>query len=678
MLRPHIMLVIAIVSTPTAHSNTVLQDNGIIVTATRLADVNQTMGSITVITADDISTSPASTLPEILATEAGVTSRSLYGNNASRATVDMRGFGAAAKQNTLMLLDGRRLNDVDLAAVDFSAIPLAIIERIEIIRGGGSVLYGDSASGGVINIITNKSVVAKNHHVIDVGVGSFNQREIAINSAIQAGKTSINGTASSITSDGYRDNNKLSQHNLVLGLRTPQDNGDWFVNLGFDKQELGLPGVRSVDPGNAIDELITDRTGTGTPLDFAKQDGFNIATGITRFLSGNAELVVDIGYRTKNQKALYDYGGGFSDYLDTDLNTWSLTPRISLAHNHLGIELTSIIGLDLYSSQYDSDRALAPDTINTPIHQLAIEQVSKGLYANTQAHLSETTDINGGARIQLVSQTATDQYHSAAPGGASDSEAPSFKDDFRETMWQIGLQHQLNNSLSVYSGLEHAVRFATVDEIYEFDSSFQRIFSPLRPQTANQLNLGLNYNNSVTRMNANVYLMHLDNEIHFDPVTFTNINLEPTKRQGIELSVRQTITTGLDLKASYSHTRAEFSEGIFAGNSIPLVPSNSASLITIWKPGTNKILSAQLNYIGSQYFDNDQSNSFGEKIPAYTTVDIKATKTLPRWTIAGIINNILDRDYFDYGVSSSSTSGKYNAYPKPGRTFYLSVSRQFL
>ena len=71
--------------------------------------------------------------------------RDLFGNNAAASTVDMRGFGAAAGQNTLILLDGRRLNDIDLSAVDWSALPLSAIERIEIVRGGSSVLHGSGA-----------------------------------------------------------------------------------------------------------------------------------------------------------------------------------------------------------------------------------------------------------------------------------------------------------------------------------------------------------------------------------------------------------------------------------------------------------------------------------------------------------------------------------------------------
>src|SRR5688500_4013769 len=96
--------------------------------------------SVSFITADRIVASPAETVADLLALEAGINVRSLYGNRAVRATVDLRGFGVTGDQNTLILLDGRRLNDVDLATVNFAALPLHNIERIEILRGSGSVL----------------------------------------------------------------------------------------------------------------------------------------------------------------------------------------------------------------------------------------------------------------------------------------------------------------------------------------------------------------------------------------------------------------------------------------------------------------------------------------------------------------------------------------------------------
>ncbi len=150
-----------------AAANT-LSSGNILVTATRINTGGLgARGHTTVITAEDIGKSTARTLPELLGREAGVVTRSLFGNNGTGATVDIRGFGAASSQNTLILLDGRRLNDVDFSSVDFSVIPLQSIERIEIMRNSGAVLYGDGAIGGTINIITR--------HPLESGTDGFHQ-----------------------------------------------------------------------------------------------------------------------------------------------------------------------------------------------------------------------------------------------------------------------------------------------------------------------------------------------------------------------------------------------------------------------------------------------------------------------------------------------------------------------
>ena len=114
----------------------------------------------TVITAEEIAHSPAQTLQEIIAQTPGVQLTSLFGGvNGAKTSVDLRGFGAFATSNTLVLINGRRLNDIDMAGVDLSTIPRDSIERIEITRGNsGAVLYGDNAVGGVINIVTKSGV----------------------------------------------------------------------------------------------------------------------------------------------------------------------------------------------------------------------------------------------------------------------------------------------------------------------------------------------------------------------------------------------------------------------------------------------------------------------------------------------------------------------------------------
>ena len=124
----------------------------VVVTATRTEQrMQQVPANVTVIDEEDIKNSNAKNVVDVLCTEEGIVVRDLLGNGKT-SQVDLRGFGETAPANTLVLVDGRRINEIDLSGVDWMQIPLEQIERIEILRGTGSVLYGDNAVGGVINL----------------------------------------------------------------------------------------------------------------------------------------------------------------------------------------------------------------------------------------------------------------------------------------------------------------------------------------------------------------------------------------------------------------------------------------------------------------------------------------------------------------------------------------------
>ena len=128
-----------------------------VVTATRYPKrLDSIPANVSVITAEEIEQSVARTIPDLLRSQAGLHVTDIAGNRASYS-VDIRGFGETAALNTLVLVDGRRINSADLSGTDWTTMPLDRVDRIEIIRGARSgVIYGDNASGGVINIITHE------------------------------------------------------------------------------------------------------------------------------------------------------------------------------------------------------------------------------------------------------------------------------------------------------------------------------------------------------------------------------------------------------------------------------------------------------------------------------------------------------------------------------------------
>jgi iron complex outermembrane receptor protein len=680
-MQPRVISLLAVLVTgftvTGAFAETV-QSGNILVTATRLdVDNSKARGNTTIITAEDIEQSTARTLPELLGEEAGILTRSLYGNQGTGATVDIRGFGAASTQNTLILLDGRRLNDVDLSSVDFSVIPLQSIERIEITRNSGAVLYGDGAVGGAINIITRQPEKAGTSAFIKAGAGNMDTQLLDAHVSHNTGPLSVFLGAHGVSSDGYRDNNDLDEKSINTDIRYTQGNNQFFVKSGWFDQDLDLPGVRRVNPGEDVNQLKTDRKGTNTPRDYADQHGYSINPGVTHYWDNGTEAVLDFGYRKKNQKALFDP----YSYLDSNLDTWSFTPRIIKPYRLLGKDTQTTAGIDYYDSDYDSDRSLNRSTSNQPVHRIHIDQKSTAVYADTTVAATPDITANFGARLQWVRMDAKDKFDPAAPG-AYDSRAPDSDDSHRVHMLEAGIEKQFRPSTAAYIKWTRSARIATVDELFEsrYDPltyTSTSLFSPLDPQTGNGVDIGTRYNLDRFSFTANAYYMRLNNEIHYNPATYENVNLDPTKRYGLELSGTADINDRLRLQGNYTYMRSKFRDGPYAGNNVPLVPENTASVSGIWKqsPATDFILTA--SYIDNKYFDNDQTNTFGRKIPSYKTVDAKISHSFMGYRMTAEVNNIFEEKAVDYGVSSTFFPGVYNAYPLPERTLLFSVAKSF-
>ena len=320
--------------------------------------------STSVITAEEIARSPGATIQDVLAEQPGVQIQNLYGAaGGARTSVDIRGFGVVAPQNTLVMINGRRINDLDLDLVDFAAIPKNSIERIEITRGNsGAVLYGDNAVGGVINIVTKGAVGAPPSARIEGGFGSYGQREGALSAAGSYGPWSASAYGSALQADGYRRHNEFKETNGIGELRYSVDGFSAFLNVSGDDQSLNLPGARRVDAITGLNQLVADPRGATTPFNYAEKQGLGVTAGFARQVTDAIELVVDGGVRQKKQQAAYF--GTFVDpsasdpmnYVDTTLLIASVTPRLNIRQNLFGMPARATLGVDVYSNDYDSDR----------------------------------------------------------------------------------------------------------------------------------------------------------------------------------------------------------------------------------------------------------------------------------------------------------------------------------
>jgi len=677
------MALLGALATPVYSQN----EDSVVVNATRFPeDARRMAASTTVITADEIQKSAARTLPELLQEQVGITMKDFYGNNAALTSIDLRGFGVTGPQNTLILLDGRRISDVDLSGVQWSAVPLAGIERIEILRGTGAVLYGDGASAGVINIVT-RSPLKQGAMLEAFGrVATSNTREGQLYGNHASGDFGINASAYGYTSDGYRANNRNEQQNNTISLRWALGDTTLDVRAGTDSQELRLPGARRIQPSIGLNEYAADPRGAQTPLDYSSRDGKR--AGLTlghRF--GEAELNLGLDWHGKDQRSYFDQSG-FPIYRADGLDVTSLTPRLRVPFAIGGFGHRLTLGADLNSWRYDSRRSNLPENTARPINRVRASEDIQAFYFQDRFDISRVTQMTLGWRSERVRYAATDTLDPTAPGFFFNTSAPAAGETRRQHAWELGLRHAIAPAWSVFGRAGRSYRFVNIDEIYENDAAFNAQFQILRPQHAITTEAGAEWRGGGHSLRATVFRSNITDEIHLDPFTtgVGNTNLPPSRRQGIELEGTWQATGQLRLQVGYAYTDAKFREGVLAGsplaigtnlnvtgNRVPLVPQHKLNAGFAWNITGATRLSGALTAVSSQFMDNDEPNSLGKKIPGYSIVDLKLGHAFAWGRLSLMANNLFNGSYYTYAVRSAFTADRYAVYPLPGRTIGLSA-----
>ena len=523
--------------------------------------------SSSVITTQDIERSPSQSLPDILQTQAGIQVLHQANPFGLNDAVDLRGFGAFAQQNVLILVNGRRYQDFDLQGFDFSIIPVNSIERIEITRGNsGTVLYGDGAVGGVINIVTKTQNVQGASGKIEGALGSYGFAEGWLSAGAASGPWSTSVYSNDTTSRGYRQNSEARQENATgnLSYRTPAF--DYYLTVAGDRQRQNFPGaLYNFNPTFPVS--LSDPRSSITPSDWAHKQDFNVTTGFTVPVWSGARLIVDGGIRRKFQQSdFFNYfnGPGFSfnpnstesfSYLNTGVTTSSFTPRLDISHHLFGLPGQLLTGVDIYDTLYDSDRAPGPD--QQLIHHYDIRQTTAAFYGMNKTSVLPDLDISVGGRIQRNRIDAMDLYNPSAdtcfpfcyPSGTG--QTPSFNSAEWQYAAHAGAEYRFGSMLAVFGRVARAFRLPNADERVGSGSAFSTTFPAnfaLRTQTSHDVEGGIRFKWQKLEVQSSVYQMDLTNEIHFDPVNFIDFNLNPTRRRGWENTVTYAVSNDVRLR----------------------------------------------------------------------------------------------------------------------------------
>jgi len=635
----------------------------VVVTATRLEDeIRKVPRNVTVITAEDIAQAPSNYLPDILSRQVGVNLQSLYGTD-KQAVLDLRGMGQTASSNVAVMVDGFRLNTPDLAAPDFSTVPIEQIERIEIVRGAGSVVYGSGAVGGVINIITKKGPRKPSAHLYG-SYGSYDTFDSRASGGGQYKDLQASANADYYNSNGYRQNGYLRKKNA--GLRLGYDASRYFNSAVFEGVTLSLNAAYHHDkqgfPGGVpIDDIDSGRLRekSTSPHDEGKTDDARLHGGVETDLGPWGVLKINAGLRDRTNDYILGYTPLKSHSDQTShINEHSLFSNLGYVKEYrLGpTRHTFQFGTDYAFSDYVSKRIDQKERKNSRLRNL-------GFFFTNQAQLFKDLSANIGCRYNIFKGLFRNDRLQNFSGSMRWVNGNKFHRNYRDTAFDIGAVYDLGADASVFAGFATSFRIPNVDE-------FALAEKNLKPQQGRHINLGLRCRfRALAEATLTLFQMEIEDEIQYDPLQRVNRNFEDTtRRRGLEAALKLHPFKALYLWGNYTYMDARFKNS--PHNKIPLVPRHSGSFGLEWRIVEPLLLGFSGTLVGERYDGNDVDNKTFAKINAYNVYDAKLFYTWKKFKLFAGINNIFNEYYSTVAFSESY-------YTMPTRNYYGGIQWSF-
>lgn len=603
----------------------------VVISASRMEQPRSVSAVIVdVITRAQIEQSGASNVAEFLDSVGGVSLARLYGRAGVDASLDIGYMGEAGSQNVLVLVDGQRLNSLDSSGIRFAQLPMSSIERIEIRKANGGVLYGDRAQGGVINIITRGDEAKE----VRLSVGSFGTKKLDAYLGLKTNDVRGSVALMSANSDGYRAFSESRQNSAQIKLAT---SGGWgrlgFFARGFE-EKAQLPSYLTPQEFAANPRKIgaypitSERSGSATGFRF------------DRAVSGESHISLDVFHQSSQEKL-------YSTIQNTRI---SLNPEL---RTHLGA------GQWVIGGEFS-------DTRSGTENGKQVQQYSQSFYAQTIWPLFPELNLELGARTQNVSN----DFRANVSGNTSSASS-------QKSGLSAALRHQLAENTVLRAGALTGFRFANADELYFFAQAYPytllTINSQVKPMSSREYFLHMERTYSAGKLDIHYRNIHAVNEIGFlyncgtilGAVASCNTNLYDTQRQVLSFNGNWRPNKTLTLKAGVDFIDATIDSGVNAGNRIPLT-AKRVSRLTAEQQIDGYTLIATTRHRTNMIQSSDQT-SFYPLMPSRNVVDLGVRKAVSKTvSLSAWIRNVFDNSYYDFA--------QYNGlYPADGRGFFLNL-----
>ena len=565
--------------------------------------------------------------------------------------LDLRGFGTNSSQNLVVVLDGVRLSENELVNATLAAIPIDSVERIEITRGGASVLYGDGATGGVINIVTKRPGKGTARGSVFAELGQLGQRAARASMAQAWDGFALDAALGAQRTDNYRANNDYREHNFSGGAAWTLPAGRVGMRIDSARQDSRFPGSLTEA------QFAADPRQSLTPNDFGSLDTERVTAFIESHV-GSVDVAAELSHRERTARATY-YFGAFASPSEYTGKQTQFSPRLRQLGSFDGVLNEVVAGIDLITWNRVTTASFS---------QADASQKSRAVYLRDEVKFDGPRHVRIalGGRHELFDKDSLDP----APFTSA-----TYSSTQTQNAWELQGSFDPVPLLKLYAKAGQSYRVANVDE----NGATVLANRPLAGQTSHDLELGATVGDATQQLTARVFRHKLHDEIFYDPSAGpfgANVNLDPTRRQGVEIDAMTRVGADWRLNGHLQHVQATFTDGPNTGKEMVLVPKNILSVRLSWVPADG-----QSADIGAQWVDRQRYGSVFDAscptrpVPAYTTLDGRYAKKMGAWELALSVLNLGDKRYFSNAFMGFGCS--QGVYPADGRQAKVSARYDF-
>lgn len=595
----------------------------VVVTASRIPQSRESViADVTVITSEEIERAGQSTLLEILQSQPGVEITS-NGGAGKTSGIFLRGTNPG---HVVVLIDGMRVNSATAGTTTFENLPLAQIEKIEIVRGPASSLYGADAIGGVIQIFTKKGE-GEPHFYAALGYGTYNTKtaEAGVRGKVEGTSFSLN--ASSYDTDGF---SALKTNNPNLKDK------DGYRNLSFSGSL-----TQQIAEGHDIGIQFLSSEGH-TQFD----NRFNIDPFFPAFnprFSDNADIsqlsyaVTSHNQFTPNWLSTLRLGEG----VDESVTFSALGPFTSTSRSLFRTKQRQ------YSWQND---------VNLPLGTLTLLYDRREERVNATIDFKENTRNNDG---YLIGYLVNYGKHSLQTNYRSDHNS-SFGTNDTES---LGYGYSFNENWRITGSYGTAFKAPSFNDLYYPDiGGFPSSNPNLKPEKSRNLEASLRYEDNTSMASLTIYENKIRDLIALD-ASFLPFNVNKARIPGLTLAAAQRWDSW-QFKGSVDvqSPRDEETDNLLVRRANRHASANLSRDWGDWRLGAEAISSS------TRY--NDAAND--QRLAGYTIFNVTADyKINPDWKLQARLNNLFDKDYA-LAFDGDPAAGGF-VYDTPGSNLFVSV-----